>query len=169
MFEYHLRNIHCIFCDCLQSSVPEASLDRNVLFLTSSDGISSSKGNKSTHLHQHKDEAIRSFRGPSKMLSRKLAVARPLHHAIQIPRQFLPIMATRCASQAEIEDPNMVSWLARIYSTPLLLTNFARMVATSILPEKSVNSEILTAIGGTSRSGRISMSLSTKITTYWEC
>lgn len=124
------------------------------------------------------------------MLPRRLVTARPLlsHQLLlrRIPRQLPLLTQTRSLTQQEIDDPGMVCFHAlspaphSLYSPPPLspkiilnqafrlltpspLAPLTRTAATSILLEKTGNFETRTATGGTSKSGGISASLSTKI------
>lgn len=57
---------------------------------------------------------------PRNMLSRRLAAARPLNNLLRPPPPVTRRTQLRCLSQADIDDPNMVSIPAQFTPLPLL-------------------------------------------------
>lgn len=108
------------------------------------------------------------------MLSRCMAAARPLNNLLRAPPPVTRRTQLRCLSQADIDDPNMVSIARSVPTAPTAsrLTKIYylfRTADTSTHLQRRGSFAIPTPIGGTSRSDAITANPCTKTMIFWGC
>lgn len=108
------------------------------------------------------------------MLPRRLAAARPLNTLLRAPPPVTRRTQLRCLSQADIDDPNMVSIPRPVHTVPtasklINIYSLFRTADTSTHLQRRGSFAIPMPIGGTSRSDAITASPYTKIMIFWEC